>query len=817
MVKISELPAGSTAAAGDAPQVQGGATVRNPLGTMAYQSAAAVAITGGTIDGTVIGGSTPAAAIVTTLDATTDATVPLVQGGDGSGDDLRLTSTSNATKGTVNIGNATTGLFFDETNERLALGANDTTIDIAGASSGVDFAIHNDEGGEVCQVVFRYATAAARSACWFGARARGNIGAENIVQDDDRLVTIQALGFDGVDYAVGAQILAEVDGTPGSNDMPTRWVFLTTPDGSGTPVEAVRIDSAQIVTFANTPLIGVNAVLDAADIGVSVQAWDANLDQIAALAVTDDNFIVGNGSAWVAESGATARASLGALGGSVGIVDGGVPRADGTGGVTLQSSGITISDADLMTIDLGLTQFASTAWAQATALRLGDNLSEAGSATPGSANQFGLLINTFTPVTSSAAGYEKCAALFIAASEDPSEYGPDILRDSVGLDMRGYILPANALGRVWGGYSEARIVTGGVGDGILNAHEFQVINEGTEQASVATTTSKYALNVVSNGSVPATAVMYVNVGTDGFRNGIVFASDALTNATDPLINITDGEFNVTRDGDLTAAGGMRVGFTGTPTDDRLEVGDATFYLDNPSAVPAIIFDTNDSIRYDRTNNQWIFATGGNDGPVIRQNIIFPSANDNIALGAAGVAFSDLFLAEGGVINWDSGDVTITQSGNSLTVAGGNLIFPGTGTNDSAAAGIVGEIIESTVLVGSVVALTTATSANVTSISLTAGDWDVWGNVWFNPAATTSITRMQGAINTTSATLPTAPGAGARFAHSQAALVPNAQIGYPVGQLRISLSGTTTVYLVAEATFTVSTLGAYGYIGARRVR
>jgi len=46
-------------------------------------------------------------------------------------------------------------------------------------------------------------------------------------------------------------------------------------------------------------------------IGSDVQAWDANLDQIAALAVTDGNFIVGNGSAWVAESGNTALASLG--------------------------------------------------------------------------------------------------------------------------------------------------------------------------------------------------------------------------------------------------------------------------------------------------------------------------------------------------------------------------------------------------------------------------------------------------------------------------------------------------------------------------
>lgn len=46
-------------------------------------------------------------------------------------------------------------------------------------------------------------------------------------------------------------------------------------------------------------------------IGTNVQAWDADLDTLAGLAKTDGNFIVGNGTAWVAESGATARASLG--------------------------------------------------------------------------------------------------------------------------------------------------------------------------------------------------------------------------------------------------------------------------------------------------------------------------------------------------------------------------------------------------------------------------------------------------------------------------------------------------------------------------
>lgn len=58
----------------------------------------------------------------------------------------------------------------------------------------------------------------------------------------------------------------------------------------------------------------VNGYLTAADWNTfnSKQAGSARLTEIAALAITDGNIIVGNGTAWVAESGATARTSLGA-------------------------------------------------------------------------------------------------------------------------------------------------------------------------------------------------------------------------------------------------------------------------------------------------------------------------------------------------------------------------------------------------------------------------------------------------------------------------------------------------------------------------
>src|SRR3990167_3658416 len=65
-------------------------------------------------------------------------------------------------------------------------------------------------------------------------------------------------------------------------------------------------------------------------IGTDVQAWDANLDQIAALTPTNSNFIVGDGSAWVAESGATVRASLDVPSNAEAILDAIITAAGGT-------------------------------------------------------------------------------------------------------------------------------------------------------------------------------------------------------------------------------------------------------------------------------------------------------------------------------------------------------------------------------------------------------------------------------------------------------------------------------------------------------
>jgi hypothetical protein len=74
-----------------------------------------------------------------------------------------------------------------------------------------------------------------------------------VVLADDALGTIDFSGGDGTDVATSAaRIRAEVDGTPGANDMPGRLVFSTTSDGASSPTERLRITSAGLVGIGTT-------------------------------------------------------------------------------------------------------------------------------------------------------------------------------------------------------------------------------------------------------------------------------------------------------------------------------------------------------------------------------------------------------------------------------------------------------------------------------------------------------------------------------------------------------------------------------------
>ena len=178
-----------------------------------------------------------------------------------------------------------------------------------------------------------------------------------------------------------------------------------------------------------------------------------------------------------------------------------------------------------------------------------------------------------------------------------------------------------------------------------------------------------------------------------------------------------------------------------------------------------------------------------------------------------ILFIGMFMTNG------AGDIVTTSIGYSQYPPANAAIgqIPGTLTNDAAIAGNVGEYVESIIVQGSAAALTTATSLTLTSISLTAGDWDVDTVASFVPANTTSVTQFVVSLGSVAATLNAT--AGRLGVITTPANVYNgttqAQVSLP--PYRISISATTTVYMIVQSTFTVSTNVAYGIIRARRVR
>lgn len=159
-------------------------------------------------------------------------------------------------------------------------------------------------------------------------------------------------------------------------------------------------------------------------------------------------------------------------------------------------------------------------------------------------------------------------------------------------------------------------------------------------------------------------------------------------------------------------------------------------------------------------------------------------------------------------------LTLT-SGGDLTVTGGIV---GTATNNAATAGNVGEEVNSTISTYTNFT-TTATYQNVTSISLTAGDWDISAFFTYSSNSAT-ITAASNAIFVISTTTASAAGAveGQNISYvPQAALLGTSKFTDVIGPYRVSLSGTTTYYLNGQATFTLGNPQYVGSIRARRIR
>lgn len=174
-----------------------------------------------------------------------------------------------------------------------------------------------------------------------------------------------------------------------------------------------------------------------------------------------------------------------------------------------------------------------------------------------------------------------------------------------------------------------------------------------------------------------------------------------------------------------------------------------------------------------------------------------STNTNAITGAGTITYSDItFIGTSLKIN------TTTQVGGLLQG----------GVTQAPSAGFIGEQIRSAVGSGSPVTINNATATNITSISLTAGIWDVSCVGAFNATAITG-TICATSISTTSATNGTS---GDNLISSPTLPTTSSNQMLTIPSYRITLTTTTTVYLVSQMNYTVGAGTGYGRISATRV-
>jgi hypothetical protein len=138
---------------------------------------------------------------------------------------------------------------------------------------------------------------------------------------------------------------------------------------------------------------------------------------------------------------------------------------------------------------------------------------------------------------------------------------------------------------------------------------------------------------------------------------------------------------------------------------------------------------------------------------------------------------------------------------------------GAANGGSAMAGIVGEFTNRLVAFAGALPLLNVIPTNISSVTLSAGDWDVTGAVVFSGTTATS-TRSEACITSTSNSM-NIDGSQVYSALSEVAVSFTDSVTVP--RQRFSVSTSTTIYITGESSFSAGSVSAYGQISARRVR
>ena len=213
------------------------------------------------------------------------------------------------------------------------------------------------------------------------------VGSRAIVVSGDTVGLFDFTADDGAAFIPAATIKAQIDGTPGLNDMPGRLVFSTTADGAATPTERLRIDSSGNVTIANLPS---NTSSSAANVYV-----DANGKLFKGATARDKawSYFTASGTYTVPAGVSSIRAYAGGKGGNGGTATYNAAAAGGGGGgFAYGDIAVTAGQTVTITISAGVATVTYGGTTMLTA-NAGGNASAGTAGTAGTASKNAAVTN----------------------------------------------------------------------------------------------------------------------------------------------------------------------------------------------------------------------------------------------------------------------------------------------------------------------------------------------------------------------------------------------------------------------------------------
>jgi hypothetical protein len=165
----------------------------------------------------------------------------------------------------------------------------------------------------------------------------------------------------------------------------------------------------------------------------------------------------------------------------------------------------------------------------------------------------------------------------------------------------------------------------------------------------------------------------------------------------------------------------------------------------------------------------------------------------------------------------TGAISTNATGTAISAPNGGATIKGYTDNSSAASGIVGEYIETVIPDASQVSVVNNTAKSIMSVSLTAGDWDIEGGliIFYNEATVVGNSVIVANITSTTNTIT-------NNGRESVILIPalsvvSTETGIVCPRQRVSITSTTTYYLVAQVPFTAGSAACAGQLTARRIR